>query len=143
MNLVSDIDDGNAWAVGRFDAIARGGRLPDAVASQLPPINWFAATGRINGGVEGVVRAEANTEEAAGDLREVIQGFVALARLQTRENTELTAMLNSLQLGGEGKTVSLAFSVPPEMIDLVASMRRAQAEQPTPDGDAPTGPATQ
>lgn len=142
MNLVRDMDEGNAWAVGRFDAIARGGRLPEAVASQLPPINWFAATGRINGGVEGVVRAEANTDEAAVDLREVIRGFMALARLQTRQNAELTAMLNSLQLGGEGKTVSLAFAVPPEMIDIVVSMRRAQADRDrnAPEPVAPPSP---
>lgn len=143
MNLVRDIDDGNAWAVGRFDAIASSGRIPQGLASQLPPINWFAATGHINGGLEGLVRAEANTEQAAIDLREVIRGFMALARLQTRQNTELTAMLNSLQLGGEGKTVSLAFSVPPEMIDMLAAMRRAQADRPGRDGapEPPESPA--
>jgi hypothetical protein len=129
MNLVRDMDAGNAWAVGRFDAIARNGRLPEQVANQLPPINWFAATGHINGGVEGLLRVEANTDQAAVDLRQVIQGFMALARLQTRSNPDLTAMLDSMQLGGEGKTVSLAFSVPPEMIDMLAGMRRAQADR--------------
>lgn len=144
MDLVRDMDAGNAWAVGRFDAIARGGRLPEPLANQLPPINWFAATGHINGGVEGLVRAEANTDQAAIDLRQVIQGFMALARLQTRQNPQFTALLDSLQLGGEGKTVSLAFSVPPEMIDLLASMQqRARAGRPGPDvvPDLPERPA--
>ena len=131
MNLVRDAGDGNAWAVGRFDAVARA-RLPEAVSSQLPPINWFAASGRINGGVEGVVRAEAHSDQAANDLREVIRGFMALARLQTRQSTELTAMLSSLQLGGDGKTVSLAFSLPPELIDALATMhRRRMADRPS------------
>lgn len=127
MDLVRDIDDGNAWAVGRFDRIAREGRLPEPLAGRLPPITWFAATGRINGGVEGLIRAEATTDQAAADLREVVRGFMALARLQTRENTELSTVLNSLQLGGEGRTVSLGFAVPPETIDALAAMQRGDA----------------
>jgi hypothetical protein len=142
MALVRDMDNGNAWAVGRFDTIARDGRLPQQVASQLPPINWFAASGHINGGVEGLVRAEANTEQAAIDLREVIRGFMALARLQTRQNTELTAMLDSLQLGGEGKTVSLAFSVPPEMLDRIVALRRSQPGRVGNTPELPDAPPT-
>jgi hypothetical protein len=137
MRLVRDVeDDGNAWAVGRFEAVAGGGRLPDAVARQLPPITWFAATGRIDSGVQGVVRAEATSEEAAGNLRELIRGFVALARLQTRENDDLTGMLNSLELGGSGSTVSLAFTVPAEAIDaldaLAVLQQRRRPEPPPP-----------
>ena len=124
MAQIRDIDEGNAWAVGRFDALAQSGRLPEPVASQLPPIDWFAATSHINGGVEGVVRVEATSEQAAADLRQVVQGFMALARLQLRQNTELIAMLNTMQLGGDGTTVSLGFSIPPEMIDALAAMQR-------------------
>jgi hypothetical protein len=128
MNLIRDVDDGNAWAVGRFAAIATG-LVPDAVSAQLPPIDLFAVTGRVNGGIRGVVRADANSDQGVTDLREVIRGFVALARLQTSQSAELTAMLGSLQLGGEGRTVSLAFSVPPEAIEALAAMwRRGQGQ---------------
>lgn len=140
MNLVRDMDDGNAWAVGRFDAMTRRGRVPSQLAGQLPPITWFAATGRINGGVQGLMRAEATSDEAAADLREVVRGFMALARLQTRQNAELAAVLNSLQLGGDGKTVSLAFTVPAEMVDaFVAMQRRGRAEitGPRPQASGP------
>jgi hypothetical protein len=130
MSQIRDIDEGNAWAVGRFDALAQSGQLPQQVASQLPPINWFSATSHINGGVEGLVRVEATSEQAAVDLRQVIQGFLALARLQLQQNTELIAMLNTMQLGGDGNTVTLGFSIPPEMIDALAAMqRREQAAQ--------------
>jgi hypothetical protein len=132
MRLVRDVDDGNAWAVGRFEAVAGSGRLPDAVARQLPPIAWFAATGRIDSGVQGVVRAEATSEEAAGNLRELIRGFVALARLQTRENDDLAGMLNSLELGGSGSTVSLAFTVPAEAIDALAVLQQRRRPEPLP-----------
>lgn len=130
MNLVADMDDANAWAVGRFDAMARQGRLPAEIAGQLPPINWFAARGRINGGVEGVLTAEANTDQAASDLREVVRGFMALARLNTRQSAELTALLNSLQLGGDGRTVSISFAVPAETVNAFVALHQ-QRREPT------------
>ena len=136
MDIVRDIDDGNAWAVGRFDDLARTGRLPGALAGQLPPITWFAARGHINGGVEGLLRAETSNEQAANDLKDVIRGFMALARLQTRQNADLAAMLNSLQLGGDGKTVSLSFSVPSEVISALAMMGRQRRNGP----DVPGAP---
>ena len=143
MALVRDIDDGNAWAVGRFDAIAKSARVPREVAGALPPINWFAATGHVNGGVRGLLRAEARDEAAAQNLRDVIRGFMALAKLQTNAKPELNTMMNSLELGGDGKTVSLAFSVPSEVIDMLGAMgarhhrgepelREFDSEQPEP-----------
>ena len=60
MRLVADMDNSNAWAVGRFDALANQARLPSEVQSQLPPLSWFSAAGHINGGVSGVFKAEAH-----------------------------------------------------------------------------------
>ena len=125
MGLVRDIDDGNAWAVGRFDAIARRARLPREVESQMPAINWFAASGHVNGGIRGQLRAEARDDAAAQNLRDVVRGFVALAKLQTTTKPELATILDSLQLGGEGKTVSLAFSLPSEVIDMIGALTRS------------------
>jgi len=145
MGLVRDIDDGNAWAVGRFDAIANRARLPREVAGQLPPINWFAASGHVNGGIRGVVRAEARDEAAAQNLRDVIRGFMALARMQAGARPELNTMMNSLELGGEGNTVSLAFSVPSEVIDMLGALgaheRRGPRQPGGPDDDLPEPPA--
>jgi hypothetical protein len=143
MGLVRDIDDGNAWAVGRFEAIADRARLPREVAGQLPPINWFAATGHVNGGLRGLLRAEARDEAAAQNLRDVVRGFMALARLQANSRPELNAMMNSLELGGDGRTVSLAFSVPSEVIDMLGAMgapHRPADPDPDPDVDAPAPP---
>jgi hypothetical protein len=134
MALVRDMDSGNAWAVGRFDAISSRARLPQQLASQLPPINWFAASGHVNGGVRGVVRAETRDEAAAQDLREVVRGFLALARLQAGQNAQVRAMMNSIELGGAGRTVSLGFSLAPEVIDALAALR-AQRSRPQPNAD--------
>jgi hypothetical protein len=139
MRLVRDIDDGDAWVVARFDALA-GGRLPDAVANQLPPINWFSARGFINSGVEGQLRVETRDDAAAKNLQDVIRGFMALGRLQSSQHPEVATFLNSVQLSGDGKNVSLSFSLPPEMIDALGALR-AQRPRPrtTPAAPKPDG----
>jgi hypothetical protein len=149
MTLVRDIDGGNAWAVGRFDAISGRARLPQELVSQLPAINWFAATGHVNGGVDGVIRIETRDETAAQDFRDVVQGFLALVRLQAGQQAQFRALANSLQLGGTGRTVSVSFSVPAEMIDALAAFQqqrggpgRAPGATPPPETPAPAVPRT-
>lgn len=139
MRLVRDIDDGDAWVVARFDALT-GGKLPAEVASQLPAINWFSAKGFVNSGVEGQVRVETRDDAAAKNLQDVVRGFMALGRLQSGQHPEIAEFLNSLQLSGDGKTVSLSFSLPPEMIDALGALRAQRARPrttpvaPKPDG---------
>jgi hypothetical protein len=127
MALVRDMDSGNAWAVGRFDVISDRARLPQELTRQLPAINWFAATGHVNGGIQGLIRAETRDETAAQDLREVLRGFLALARLQAGQNAQMRAMMNSIELGGAGRTVSLGFALPPDVIDALAALRNQRS----------------
>jgi hypothetical protein len=122
MGLVRKVEDGNVWAVGRFDAIASHARLPDQVAGQLPAITWFSASGHVNGGVSGSLSVEARDEEAAKNLRDVMGGFMALARLQAGSRREMQSLLQSIQLGGDQTTVSLSFTVPTEVFDMLQSM---------------------
>jgi hypothetical protein len=131
MALVRDMDSGNAWAVGRFDAISDRAQLPQELTRQLPAINWFAATGHVNGGIQGLIRAETRDETAAQDLRDVVRGFLALARLQAGQNAQMRAMMNSIELGGAGRTVSLGFALPPDVIDALAALRN-QRSRPEP-----------
>jgi hypothetical protein len=130
MALVRAIDDGDAWVVARFDALT-GNRLPAEVASQLPPINWFSARGFVGTGLEGQLRVETRDEASAKNLQDVIRGFMALGRLQSGQHPEFSEFLNSVQLGGTGKTVSLSFSLPSEVIDALGAMR-AERPRPTP-----------
>jgi hypothetical protein len=67
------------------------------------------------------VRAEAGDEEAAKNLRDVVRGFLALARLQAGSRPELQGLLQSLELGGAGKTVALSFDVPAQVFDLLGA----------------------
>lgn len=140
MAILRESDEGNAWAVARFDALTGSARLPSELASQLPAITWFSASGYVNGGVRGTIRAQTRDDMAADDLRQVIQGFVALGRMQTRQRPEFEELLNSLQLGGQGNTVSLGFTVPSTLIDTLGAFH-AQRSAPDPDASQPQDPA--
>ena len=118
MELVSDVDAGNnAWAVGRFDAIANQAKLPSEIATKLPAIKTFAVMTHIDGGITGRVRAETVDDESANNLRQVVQGLLALGKMTN--DPKATALINSMQLTGSGKTVSLSFAVPSEVIDMI------------------------
>lgn len=131
MRLVAELDNSNAWAVGRFDALARQARLPSEVQSQLPTVSWFSASGHVNGGVSGILKAEARDEASAQNLRDVVRGFLAMARLQAGSRPGMQQMVDSLQLSGEGTTVALAFSIPSEFFDALESMaRQKQGNRP-------------
>jgi hypothetical protein len=130
MNLVKSLDSGNAWAVGRFDAIRSAAGFPQGL-DQLPAITWFSVTGQVNNGISGVVRAQARDDESATNLRKVVDGFLALAKLQAGSTPELQALIQSLNLSGNGRTVALSFSVPGAVFDLIhADGEKASKKQP-------------
>ena len=120
MELVGDIStNNNAWAVGRFDILASQARLPENIASRLPQIKWFAAAGHVNGGLSGSLRAEARDDQSAENLRDVVRGFLGLARMQAQADPRSAALVESLQLTGTGKTVALSFTVPAEILQMI------------------------
>lgn len=129
MKLVAEIETGaNAWAVGRFDALAGRANLPAEVSSQIPALKWFAAMGRINGGISGSLRAEARDEPSAKNLRDVITGLFALARLQGGSDPKMQAMIQTLQLTGAGTTVTVSFTVPAEIFEALSKMGKTQRQ---------------
>jgi hypothetical protein len=130
MTLVNDVSDGTAWSVAKLDSASGRAPFPPAVMNQLPPINWFAASGRVDTGLHGRLRAEARDVQSAESLRDVIQGFLALARLQGTRDPAYRTMLDSVALTASGTSVSLTFDVTPAALDLL-----------TPSGPGPRGPA--
>jgi hypothetical protein len=113
--------DGTAWAVGRFDALAAQGRLPAAFATQLPPITWFSAASYIDDGIRGNLRVDARDDDAANNLREVLRGFIALAKLQSGQQPAMKSAVDALSIQGNGTTVELSFDLPSEAIDAFAA----------------------
>jgi hypothetical protein len=122
MRQINDLESNTTWAVGRFDAIANSASLPSEVQAHLPAIQWFSAAGHINGGVSGVFKAEARDEAAAQNMRDVVRGFLALAKMQTTDHPELQSVVDSLQLSGEGKNVALSFTLPTELFDALEAL---------------------
>jgi hypothetical protein len=121
MALVRSIDGSNAWAVGSFDALRAQARLPEGIA-QLPAISWVSLSGHVNGGIRGTLRAEARDDEAANNLRDVVRGFLALAKMSAGARPELQVMTQSFELSGTGKTVALSFAIPGEVFDIVGAV---------------------
>jgi hypothetical protein len=126
MKLVNEIDNANAWAVGRFDAIAAKAGLPTEIASQMPAITWFSAAGHINGGLSGQFKAETKDEATAKNLRDILGGFLAMARMQAANKPGMQQLADSLVLSGEGNNVALAFSIPSEVLDMLESMAKGR-----------------
>jgi len=129
MELIAAIDGGNnAWAVGRFDAITSQAKLPAEIASRIPAIKTFAVMAHIDGGLSGTIRADTRDDASAENLRQVFQGLLALGRMQN--DPKATAILNSLQLSGSGRTVALSFSVPSEVLEMIPGIKKAEANDP-------------
>jgi hypothetical protein len=119
MKLVAEIrSTGNAWAVGRMDSFANH-PLPGPVKDQLSAVQFMAASVKINGGVSGLLRAEARDDQSAEQLRDIVRGALAAGKLMSGKDARVDAMLSSFQLAGSGKTVSLSFTVPPEVFDIL------------------------
>jgi hypothetical protein len=129
MRQIGEIEASNAWAVGRFDAIANSGHLPSEIQAHLPAIEWFSAATHINGGVSGVFKAEARDEEAAKNMRDVLNGFLALAKMQSSSHPELKVMVDSLQLSGDGKDVAVSFTLPSELFDALEQLKKLEQPQ--------------
>lgn len=126
MDLVSEIErTNNAWAVGRFDLIANQAKLPEEIASKLPPVKWFAAAGHVNGGISAQLRAEATDDQAAENLRGVVNGVISLGRLQAKNDPKISSLIDSVQVSGSGKTVQLSFAIPAEIFELMAPAVKA------------------
>jgi hypothetical protein len=121
--LMAVIDDvrgsGNAWFVGKLEALSAHSPIPEEIASHLPPIDVVAASVHINGGLRGTLRADARDDKSAEQLRDVVKGALAAGHLMTGQNPKIEAMLNSLQITGSGKSVGLSFSVPTELLDVI------------------------
>jgi hypothetical protein len=131
MKMIEGVDSGNAWVVGRFDVLSKQAHLPAQVQGQLPQITWFSATGHVNGGVSGTVSAEARDEEAAKNLRQVVAGFIALAKMQAGSNPQLNTLAQSVILNNDsGTTVSVSFTVPASVLDLLGKAAGKAAAKP-------------
>jgi hypothetical protein len=123
MGFISEVEpNSNAWIVGRFDALQKATamhNLPQQATDQLSMLQWFMVSARVDGGVSGVIRADARDDQSAENLRDVVRGGLAAGRLIAGKDVKVDALLNSIQMSGTGKTVALTFSVSPDVLDII------------------------
>ena len=124
MNLIRDNAGSTAWVVGQFDAVRRRMRLPSEVAGQVPPVRLMSVKANVNGGMKATIRAETGDKAAADQLRDVVRGFVSLARLQGSGQPAFESALKSIELSGTDKTVQMSFAVAPDTLRMLALRRR-------------------
>ncbi len=130
MKLIAEVQGGSdSWVVGNFDAIRSGANIPAEVQKHIPAVQYFVLSVNLNGGVNGLLRAEARDEKAGEELRTVVNGALAAGRLVSGQDKRIEAMLNALQVSGTGKTAAVSFTIPPEILDIingVAAMKHSQ-----------------
>jgi hypothetical protein len=126
MKVVNDVrGSGNAWFVGKFDAISAAHTLPDELKSHIPAINTFAVSTHVNGGLSGAVRVDARDETAAQQLRDVVRGALAAGQLIAADDPRVNTMLKSMQITGSGNTVGLTFTMPAGVLDVLKGLAAA------------------
>lgn len=122
MAMIDDVrGNGHAWFVGHPDAMTAHAGVPSGLSAQLPPLGLMAASIRMDGGVSGQVRADARDDKAAEQLRDMIKGALAAGRLMTEQDPRMAALFDSLQIVGSGRSVSLTFTVPAELLDAISA----------------------
>ena len=141
MRLVGRVDDANTWVVADFQALQAAKSLPGGVAGQLPAITWLAASGDVGDGFSARIFVEGRDQKAAQDLQEVVRGFVALARMQTGQEAALSELLNSVELSGEGNTVTLSFAVPASFFERLKKSGTLPVPTPASPGATVRRPA--
>ena len=117
MGLLDHVEEGStAWTVGRLEAAGGNRWLPDQLQSQVSQVSAFAFGGQVNGNLRGRLTAEAADETTSQSLRDLLQGFLALGRLQAAQRPELAALLDALRLTAEGRMVTLSFDLPADTL---------------------------
>ncbi len=133
MRFIGSIDPtSNAWIVGHFDAVSQSASIPAEVRDRIPPVQWIAASARMNGGLVGTLSAETRDEQSGEQLRDVVRGALAAAQLMTGQDARLSALVKSVQVQGVGNAVSVTFTVPVELLDMInglAAMQKMSGER--------------
>lgn len=126
VRMLESVDQNSTvWAIGRPKVFQAGAELPTQIVQQLPEVTWVAASGYLNGGLTATIRAEGKDEAAGKNMREVVQGVLALARLQAGEKPEFQPFLNSVQIEGTGNGVALRVTLPSELLDVIVKQAHA------------------
>lgn len=148
MALLAKVEPGSdAWAIGALDGPGAADWMPQGLDPRALRVNAFSVAGRVNGGIRLALQAETPDEAASQSLRDILQGFIALARMQAAAQPEVAGILDSMQLRatpGE-QVVHLSMTLPSATLEWLwdralegaGAAGSVHPELPSP----PTGPA--
>jgi hypothetical protein len=129
VRMLESVDQNSTvWAIGRPQVLgASVGADPgvQVLGQQMPEVKWFAASGHLNGGLTATIRAEGKDDEAGKNMRDVVQGALALARLQLESKPEFKPLLNTVSVEGTGSGVAVHMTLPAEMLDVIVKQASA------------------
>jgi hypothetical protein len=120
MTLLSMVDPGsNAWAVGELDRPGADAWMPEGLDPRALRVTAFSVAGRVNGGIRLRLQVETPDEAASQNLRDILQGFIALARMQADAQPEVAGILDTVQLrAAPGEHfVSLSMTLPSATVE--------------------------
>jgi hypothetical protein len=133
MRFISSVQgSGNAWLVGRAAEMTGRSQIPDQIRSQVESIEWLSISANIDSDVRGLIRAEARDEASGQELRTVLAGALAAAKMFGEQDARLATALNSVQTTGTGRNVELSFQVPSGLLDLIKPASAPVPVLPTP-----------
>jgi len=124
---------GNAWIVARVDGATPPQGMPDQLKEQLPKIKFFAVSADVDQTLTGSVRVQAVDAAAGEDLRKVVSGTIAAAKLFGGSNPTLATALNAMQVTGQGADARLTFVLTAETLEQLSP------NMPGPPGRGATG----
>lgn len=127
------------WMVGDQSLLSQ---MPSAVPApggsggaqlQLPALKALMVTGELEPIVTVDVTGDAADAAAAGQLADIVRGFVALASLQAAQKPELAGLKNAISVTTDQSSVHLSARVPYEVLEAMQPKKAA--------GVTPSAPA--
>jgi hypothetical protein len=117
VNGVSGSSD--AWIAGRLDAVSGHPGWSETMKDRLGEVQWFSLGAGVDRTVNCRLVAQARDAQSGEQLRAIVNGALAMARIMADKDTRLTGVLNTVQSKGTGSQVELSFTVSPDVLDLM------------------------
>ncbi len=119
------------WMVGDQSLLSQ---MPSAVPApgggggsqiQLPALKALMVTGELDPVVSLDVTGDATDAAGAGQLADIVRGFVALASLQASQKPELKGLQNAVSVTTDQSSVRLSARVPYELLEALQPKKSA------------------
>ena len=105
----------------RVGVVVRHAQQRHQVGALRQAVVREAAAVQLDAGYRGLLSVETHDDAGAERLREVLNGLVALARVQSAQRPEWRTALGTLQPDIQGRRVSISVELTPELLSRLLS----------------------